>query len=248
MRYLPPATLSEWLEQAQLAHGSAAGAGSPWSRLPRLTEAHFWPRYEDTLKGHGQVEPDLVLEFGRIAVIIEAKLHSGKTPAVMTGQTGEETEADQLARQVKATLDFYGHHQRGGTELAALVYVTADLTCPKAELEESAEAIRRLRLRAQPPLYWLSWSALGPILDRESAHGELPGRLVAEDLLEYLREANVLRFRGWRLDEQDRSVPPVGAVYGGWSYRARTKRYFDGLPRQEKGPAWTYRQNQAGKR
>jgi hypothetical protein len=242
MRYLSPTLLVEWLKQSLWAHGGTEAADSPWSRLPRLTEAHFWPRYDDTLKRRGQVEPDLVLEFGRAAVIIEAKLHSGKTPAVMTGQDGEETDADQLARQVKATLDYYGHRERAGIEIAALIYVTADLTLPESDLKKSAAAIDRLGLRTPPPVYWLSWSALGPLLDWERAHGELPGSLIAEDLLEYMREAGVLRFRGWRIEEPDRTPPSQGAVYACWSYHARTSRYFDRLSWQENGPGWTYRQ------
>lgn len=248
MRYLPPAVLAEWLSQAQLAHGCKEVVDVAWDRLPPLTETHFWPRYEDTLKGYGQVEPDVVLEFGRIAVIIEAKLRWGKTPAVMLGQTGEETEADQLARQAKATLDFYGHRERGGVELAALVYVTAHLTSPEPDLEKSVKAIGHLGLSVPPPLYWLSWSALAPLLERESARGEFPGHLIAEDLLEYLREANVLRFRGWRLDERKWQLPLHETISAGWSYRAFGERYFGELAQQDAGPAWTYRQRLEGKR
>lgn len=240
LRYLPQNMLVAWLSQAQPASADAKAADMQWIHLPQLTEAYFWPQYEDTLKQYGRVEPDVVLEFGRVAVIIEAKLRSGKTPAVMPGEMGEEQEADQLARQVKATVDFYGRNKRGGIEVGALVYVTADVTPPELELDKSVKAIERLGLQAAPPLYWLSWSALGQLLEQQRARGEFPGHLIAADLLEYMQEADVLRFSGWRIGDGTGSVD--------WRYQARTERYFSGIPWQDPGSAWTYRETQEEKR
>ncbi|MFY2563105.1 hypothetical protein ACN469_36255 [Corallococcus terminator] len=238
LRYLSPRVMREWLSQAQPGNGPAHELKTLWASLPELTDMHFWPRMEDTVKQKGWVEPDLLLEFNRTAVIVEAKLRSGKSGATMLNPEGEAEPVDQLARQWRSTVDFYHRHQPGRVEVVALLYITAHLSVPVDDVTSSTEEILKLGLRA-PPIYWLPWSALVPILENEVQQGQHPACLIAEDLLAYLRQAAVSRFRGWRVGE----VAQEGL---GWRYAAAIRPPYWQKVGEVPDACWTYQKPRSG--
>jgi hypothetical protein len=179
LRYLPSQILGEWLTSARNLADPAAKTAL------RTAEPviEFWPSIKDTLRGHGSVEPDIVLRFDDEIVVIEAKLWSSKS------QTGEGL--DQLARQWRSAVDHYGAHAR----VSALIYLTPHLEPPKAALTESAGALGA----DASSLWWLSWSSLVPVLEQQLTIGDRISCIVATDLLAYLTRVGLIRFRGWRL-------------------------------------------------
>lgn len=179
LRYLPAHVLAQWLTSAR----NHVDLGRPFNPSREEPFVEFWPTVRDTLRGHGTVQPDVVVTFGTEVVIVEAKLWSSKSSV--------QDDTDQLARQWHGVSDHHGARVR----VTALLYITPHVEVPKVELDESGRA---LGVHA-PHLWWLSWSALAPILEHQIENGDRVSRLVAEDLLSYLRRANVLRFRGWRL-------------------------------------------------
>lgn len=179
LRYLPPTVLGEWLATARNHRDSQRALAS--SSDEAFVE--FWPTLKDTRRGQGIVQPDVVIAFGNEIMIVEAKLWSSKSAA--------NDGSDQLAREWRAVTDHHGARAR----VTALLYVTRHVEPPVNELKESAEALEE----NGDHLWWLSWSSLAPILERQIEVGDRMTKLVGEDLLAYLRAANVLRFRGWRL-------------------------------------------------
>ena len=178
----------------------------------------FWPSIRDTLRGHGSVEPDIVLRFDDEVIVIEAKLWSFKS------QTRDGV--DQLARQWHGVHDHHGAH----ICMCSQIYLTPDLEPPRVALAESAEAMGV----GASSLWWLSWTSLVPILERQLATGDRVSRVVASDLLAYLTRVGLIRFHGWRLD-------------GGWQHHA-CWTYPSSSPATYwratsiKNACWTYRQ------
>lgn len=191
LRYLPPDVLCEWLEGA-LNHLNPEIRG-----VRRSTEAviEFWPAMQDTYGGRSSIEPDVVLRFDDEIVVIEAKLWSPKS------QTGG---VDQLAREWYGAVNHYGAHSR----VVALIYLTPHLEPPADDLLESAALLGD----HASCLWWLSWSSLVPILERQIAAGDRVSRTVAEDLISYLARVGLIRFRGWRCTSTRQ--------HSAWSYRA----------------------------
>ena len=109
----------------------------------------------------------------------------------------QEHPADQLARQWKAAIAVCRNRVYGARQAIALVYLTAHITPPIRDLDDSLAAMRAQG--TEPQLFWLSWSALeDPLRDRIALDAE-PAAEIARDVLAYLDEASLLRFKGWRL-------------------------------------------------
>jgi hypothetical protein len=218
LRYLPPRVLGEWLATAR-SHADPAARAALRTSEPVI---EFWPSVKDTLRGHGSVEPDIILRFDDEILVIEAKLWSSKS------QTHDGL--DQLARQWRGATDHYGAHVR----VSALIYLTQHLEPPKAALAESAEALKA----DASSLWWLSWSSLAPILEQQLTTDDRVSRVVAADLLAYLTRVGLLRFRGWRL-------APRWQRDACWIYHQPTLPRFRGwrlAPRRQRDARWTYRQ------
>jgi hypothetical protein len=166
LRYLPSRIVVRWLESA-VPWNPAARRKFPSLSEPSLIE--FWPRWDDILRGAGQVEPDVVLTFGSSLVIVEAKLGSRKGGAGAAAD--DDWSADQLARQWLGAR--YDCERKSRAERpVAQVYLTADLRPPADELDESAEVLTRAGAR-EAPLYWLNWCRLEPALSAEPLVGPL---------------------------------------------------------------------------
>lgn len=212
LRYLPPQVVGEWFALARNHVNTSAQAMS----LASEPIIEFWPRVQDTLRGHGAVEPDVIVRFDDEVIVVEAKLWSPKS------QTDEGH--DQLARQWKSTTDHYVTRAR----VSALIYLTPHVEPPREALEESAQALGP----AAANLWWLSWSSLAPILERLVEGSDRVSRVVASDLLAYLGRVGVLRFRGWRLaaDWHRQAC---------WTYgRDRDVGYWSGYSMSQ--PVWRY--------
>jgi len=199
LRYLPPQVLGEWFATAR-NHTNPTAQAALRTGEPVV---EFWPSLKDTYRGHGFVEPDIVLLFDDEVLVVEAKLWSPKS------QTADGH--DQLARQWRSASDHYGTHAR----VSALYYLTPHLEPPKGALAESANALES----NASSLWWLSWSSLGPLLEEQVTAGDRVTRLVAGDLLAYLSRVGLLRFRGWRF-------VPHGERNPCWTYREPTPAHY----------------------
>jgi hypothetical protein len=219
LRYLPPGVLRAWLDGAEhWPPGRNPQTILPWRAGTEPPLVEFWPRWSDVVNGSGSVEPDVVLGFGPAVVIVEAKLWSPKS--------GAGGERDQIKRQwISACAHLQRHHR--SMRVAVHLYITAHLTMPAKDMEESLQALIAAGITS-PTLMWLPWSALASTLEAHS------GNVVATDLLSYMREVGVLRFRGWS--------GLVSVSRHPWAYSGRSRRsYWAGLGGQPKQPRWTFR-------
>jgi len=229
LRYLPCTVLKRWLDNSVPLKGGLSRV-KPWP--DQVTSYSFWPSWLDP-KG-GRVEPDLILEFDGAAVIVEAKLWSGKS----------DPDRDQLARQwIVGERHFRA--QGRGTRLVAHIYLTAHLTFPVQELAESSMALREAGY-GDDHLWWLSWATLCPLL------AELSEEHAAADLLRYLTEVDVASFLGWRsvrvpLERWKYRIPPrtaywagIGGTGSGWLYGAAERRYWTRVELTRPPQRWTY--------
>jgi len=198
LRYLPPAVLCEWLAGAR-NHLDPAIRAVQRSSDPAL---EFWPAFKDTYGGRSSIEPDIIIRFEDDIFVVEAKLWSPKS------QTGG---IDQLAREWHGAVDHYGVRSR----VVALIFLTPHLDPPTDALSESAAVLGD----DAACLWWLSWSSLIPILERQLADGDRVSRLVAGDLVAYLSRVGLHRFLGWRFSTRRHYTP--------WTYRPSSQpRYW----------------------
>lgn len=183
IQHLPPALGIRPVLAHMKAHPLPGWLGSIES-----IDAEFWPWWDEAEERDG-AEPDVVLTLGLRGgrprlLVVEAKRGSGKHG---------HGQRDQLARQVA---NGYRIAERRDAEMAGLVYVTthlhfagvaADLGASKAELGPAA-----------PPLWWLSWRDLTPIL-RQAAEALAPYPLAAMsgEASACLERWGMVRFRGW---------------------------------------------------
>lgn len=215
LRYLSPSVLSAWLATA-LNH---ADPSASWVARDSEPTVEFWPTVTVADRGHRWVQPDIVIAFQDEIVIVEAKLWSPKSST--------KDEVDQLAREWHGITD----HYRERAKVTALIYLTPHAVPPRGDLEESAQALGT----AASCLWWLSWSTLVPILEQQVASADRMSPLVAADLLEYLHEVGVARFRRWQLAANWQRNPC-------WRYQTTRLtprvRYWRDSSRKE--PGWRY--------
>jgi hypothetical protein len=151
LQYVPPELgLFKFLAKAKTIKGQC-----PLADLigkAESVEYQFWPAWP-------MCEPDVVLHIeGRDSpswlVGIEAKYRSGKSSVA---DEEEKRPNDQLARE---WIDLVDAADECGA-WPVLVYLTADVICPKAEIEESVhEYQQKCHGRQRPQILWLSWRKL----------------------------------------------------------------------------------------
>jgi hypothetical protein len=218
LKYLPVQTVSDWFANARPWGTSSKPALAAFLEGAISPNPVFWPQWPDVLRGRGIVEPDVVLLSDSGMLVVEAKLDSGKSPSVVVIEEHEHP-ADQLARQWKAAGEVCRNRVYGALEPVALLYLTAHLSPPTRELDESIAAMRAHG--AEPQLFWLSWSALEDPLRERIGQGAEPAAAIAKDVLAYLDEASLLRFKGWRLGQ----ASPVKSAHL-WRYARRAARPY----------------------
>jgi hypothetical protein len=122
-------------------------------------EYSFWPRLYEPLKVEeveiGIGEPELVLRMKRKGLpdsyfLLEMKLDSGKSSFATEDSLIIQ---DQLAKYWVRLKSFAG--AKNGTALA-IIYVTAHISPPLAEIRETQDELRKLN-QETAPLYWVSW-------------------------------------------------------------------------------------------
>ncbi len=144
----------------------------------------FWPPFPGG--DEAGCEPDLVLRFdhtdgSRSLIAIEAKYRSGKSSRA----TSDGDVNDQLARE---WLCLRHEAQRLGCARFALVYLTADVGMPKADIDEAIDELDRKR-GITADVAWLSWRRLPRLLDGAAEP-------ILRDLDRLLRRAMLVEFEG----------------------------------------------------
>jgi hypothetical protein len=213
MKYLPAeAVLLPFLREAHCPHSGPLP--------PAFTEGvaaverwRFWPWLE--MSGCLGCEPDVEIVLRhqngeRTGLLIEAKYRSGKSSFAAEG---DDRPNDQLAREYD---NLAALAQAEGLTRAAVVYVTADWTCPTAEIEESQREHEAKR-GGRAAIYWLSWRALPEVLEAVSGQGadaaqDMRALLLALELTTFCR----LRYEGVRNP--------------GWRFAVTTARWDWNLP------------------
>lgn len=230
----PEVALGKWLNTAKPFDASVTATLTLVGTATALT---FWPRLE---VGDGSTaEPDVVIETRaatRSVIFIEAKLWSGPSGGP-TSTDASERITGQLGRQWSALTRGWSVGDSSGSNApddAAIIYVTADWTMPRAELAAMVDEVE-MKLAdtgLRRSLYWLSWRKLPAILDsivRQEGYEQTP-RTIAREVAEYLRELD--------LDCYDGVSPPRSSQFA-WAYRGGYKLQ----PPASGTTSWTYEGN-----
>jgi len=166
LRYLAPEEgLLPFLQQAKSSDGE-----KPFEDLTSVDSVgyEFWRWYEE-----GDCigcEPDVVLRMDEPSgrkwiVLIEAKYRSGKSSEA---DDALEDPYDQLAREWD-NLTHIAEHEHA---VSLLIYLTADIGCPREDIEKSKDEYesKRSGLPQHRPFRcaWLSWRHLIPALEKST--------------------------------------------------------------------------------
>ncbi len=160
-----------------------------WLGSIESIDAEFWPWWNEAEERDG-AEPDVVLTLGLRAgrprlLVVEAKRGSGKHG---------HGQRDQLARQVA---NGFRIAERRGAEMAGLVYVTTHLHLSSAAADLAAS--RKELGSPDPPLWWLSWRDIAPVLhDAADALAPCPLAAMSRETAACLKRWGMERFRGWQ--------------------------------------------------
>lgn len=208
LRYLPfDQGLGAILRRARVVQrGGAEVRCAPMSDWLRLAGGlsrplEFWPR----LQRGG--EPDLRLTFagGNEVVLIEVKLHSGKSQLAQDGPDTDDEDADvddaNDEREARIDPDQLVRYFEGQLwELSAgarlsIIYLTSHVLPPLAELGESFDRAERGDIR----LAWLSWRDVWAVAEEAKVHASPDGP--AADIAKLLRHKGLFQFNGFRRSE-----------------------------------------------
>jgi hypothetical protein len=211
LRDLPPEVLGEWLATAR-NHVDPAARSAPGTAAPVI---ELWPAAETLVRRYGSARPTVIVRFDNDAYVIATRS--------WTSNVQLDDDLEHLARQWAARID----RDRTRARVAALVHLTPHVTPPEDALAES----EALGTRASS-LWWLSWSTLVPILERQIATGERASQIAAADLLAYLERVGLLGFHGWRMASHWQSNPC-------WTYRHTPVSPY-GNKYAINRPAWRY--------
>lgn len=227
----PEVALGKWLTTAAPFSGSTTATVTPAGTTSQVT---FWPRLD---VGDGSTaEPDVLIETraaGRSVIFIEAKLWSGPSGWPTTTDASSRVTG-QLGRQWSALMRGWSVGDAGGSNApdeAAIVYVTADWTMPRAALAAMVDEVEAKLGDAglRRSLYWLSWRTLPAILDAiatEEGHDRTT-RTIAREVAAYLREID--------LDCYEGLSPPQSSQFA-WIYGGG----YTLQPHPPPTTAWTY--------
>lgn len=162
----------------------------------------FWPRWE-------HCEPDVVLSIPQRGVLIavEAKYRSAKS-----SEADEDAEdvTDQLAREWQDLIQ-----QRETPNLhPILVYLTADVAIPEAEIQKSLYELRKKSVNDEvaPVICWLSWRHLWGTCNDESNRA-------LTDIRQLVDRLGLTFFKG---------ITPVPSIRSDWKFQdARSSWTYD---------------------
>ncbi|MCH8205743.1 MAG: hypothetical protein IH956_01930 [Chloroflexi bacterium] len=129
-------------------------------------------------------------------LLVEAKYHAGLS--------SEEDERDEPTNQLARELDNLSAVSpavlgwSAGLRLVSrsLLFVTPDMSMPRADLERALDEFQRKR-KEQGDIFWTSWRSLPSILENALKTESDPGRVaVLEDMLALLSRKGLTMFRG----------------------------------------------------
>ena len=165
-------------------------------------EYEFWPFWAEG-NGDAGCEPDVVVfipcdDAMSYLLGIEAKYRSGKS-----SEADEEADCptDQLARE------WHGLVQRARSRNARplLVYLTADVNCPKDQIHSSvADCRKRAACPTEPVIAWLTWRQLSRLFQR-AADRHL------RDIADLAKKMNLIFFEG---------ISPLASIRVDWRFEA----------------------------
>jgi hypothetical protein len=158
LRYSDPRITLDFLERARLLNDKPPWDRSIFGSGELSIEWDFWPWWADAQSAG--CEPDVVLalhgqDSARLLVLIEAKLHAGKSSLA----DPEGPPADQLAREWSNLVE----KARATAAQPILIYLTSHYSFPRAEVIASVEEFQTKR-GVEPTIAWLSWRELRPVL------------------------------------------------------------------------------------
>lgn len=256
LELLGDAWLRRWIKDAK-----GFGVGGPVetleSLLPEMAtppQFIFWPWLPSPQKGVAGCEPDVLVFWGDLALLIEMKYGAAKSGAGLeenAASVDEEVLAcdrhnlvDQLGRQWCAAQALTkGECLREGwprPKRAAVLFVTQDFGPPLAELDESlASTTLKVGIERSKDvqLFWTSCRRLHDSLENAAPTAATCRHeaMVQDRLRQLLERKGLVRFRGFPELGLPASIQPLQYVV----------RYFDRarLPNQEildTLPAYTY--------
>ncbi len=149
----------------------------------------YWPPWSAEKNMPG-AEPDVVLWFTtssdkRIAIIVEVKRTHGKSG---------HGKQDQLARQAQIGRSKIA--KCNNTQLAGIIYLTSHIIRPDTDITDSQKASLKHFGCELPPVWWLSWRDIAPLLQQiEKTHKD-PIATQARQAAECLQKWGLVRFQG----------------------------------------------------
>lgn len=201
-----------------------------------VTGWRFWPAVE--YRDCAWCEPDveIILSDNRkrtFGLFIEAKYRSGKSSFA-----NDELDhpSDQLARELD---NLRGMAKEQGLEDYAVVYLTADYTCPAEDIMASADEYEKKR-KQKAKIYWQSWRNLPDVLLRVTT----PFCGMAEDLRQLFFRMGLTSFTRLRIENlcppkwtflsAPQPTPPV-APPSPWEWIVVAPRWAFGSQTVQKG-------------
>lgn len=221
LRYLPGALYAFLLRaRAVTLNGGTLVVSEPGGFLGGLLSPSmpmqliFWPR----LGKHGEMDALAIAELEGGAPVhfigIEAKYLSEKSDAQRDAAEG--MARDQLAAYWRGLSAHQFTRPRGLPRPRklpgySLVYLTAQLSPPTEELEESLWALAEKHDTDAPRLGWLSWREAWAVAHEWRQSAKQPEQLIGSDLCALLESKALIPFQG--LAELNVRPPPSSAGF-----------------------------------
>lgn len=169
-------------------------------------------------------QPEVVIELElqggtKALLLVEAKLHSGKSSVAISN----ETVNDQLA---KYWLQLGEEAERRSARALAVIYLTRSSRLPKEELQATQEDLATAH-KPPAPLYWLSWRTFAEVVDEATAPP------ILRDCISLLRD----RWQLVHVKMEPWPVPPTNSPV--FAFRPR----FDWSPPNGHNSHWSFEEN-----
>ena len=177
----------------------------------------FWPRFTHSERD-AQVEPDVVVEYGKHVVMIEAKYLSGKSGGGEDDfeSIGSETaSSDQLAKEFHVLKEHYSSYCKH-----TLIYLTAHNTFPENDINEGCSSNNAEDYKRNT--YWLSWFDIHDSIEalhisQQDAHK----KLILDDIKCLLYRKGFRKFEGFKKIEAMKVNPVSEKLF----YQHAIKRF-----------------------
>lgn len=162
----------------------------------------FWPRDVD----RGRItEPDLIIFTQETVIVIEAKFYSGKSGiGVETDDVAFLEEEEEVRKQLIDQLAREYYVGKKKSNKFFVVFVTADSIFPKQDIDDTLEAIKKIKGEkeaqlAKKHIFWTKWSNATKIMEDIIIGNDKASYqyVIAFDLLKFLEKRELTDFRGF---------------------------------------------------